>query len=293
SALRGPQRAAALLTAQTRTRAADRSARVTLDGLDDDASFAAAGTQTAVRLEGTFKARTPGTYLVVARWLDDHGKPGPVVDATCIRFDVPRRELWASVTIAPDLTMLTPIRDYSAVHLRTQLGYTWYLARPWLGVGVAGGYTFTRYVSSAGLPSWQDFQADPATGAQPLKWRRHALVVGPLVELRSRRAGLPVELRARMSAGLGVALVDVAGVSTLPNFATAPGYGPASLRLRSTFDATLELGLGYHAGPLAIAHVLTLGAVAINDMFSATRAVTATSGAGLFAGIGLILGGTP
>ncbi|HEY0133534.1 MAG TPA: hypothetical protein VGB85_05625 [Nannocystis sp.] len=61
------------------------------------------------------------------------------------------------------------------------------------------------------------------------------------------------------------------------------------LRLRPTLDATLEFGFGYRASPLAITEVVTLGAVAVNDIFSATRAVTTTSGPGLFAGIGLVL----
>jgi len=106
---------------------------------------------------------------VVARWVDADGKAGPAIDATCVRFEVPPRELWASVMFAPDLTVLTPIRDYRAHHLRVQLGQTWYSRRPWLGFGVTGGYAYTRQVSAAGLPSWQDFEVTGAQSVQPLQ----------------------------------------------------------------------------------------------------------------------------
>lgn len=290
-ALQGPGRAAALQAAQARATASPLP--LTLTGAGDDTQPPASEPRTATRLVGSFAARTPGTYLVVARWLAADGRPGPVADATCVRFEVPRRELWASVLVAPDLGVRTPIREHSAFHMRAAFGHTWYLARPWLGLGVAGSYTYTKYASLAGLPSWQDFTVDPAAGAQPLRWRRHALIVGPLLELRTRRARLPVELRARLLAGFGAALVDVRDVAEFPDFSTAASFGPSNLRMRPTLDATLELGVGVHAGPLEIAPMITLGAVAINDMFSAARAVTATSGAALFVGFGLILGGSP
>ena len=246
----------------------------------------------ATRIEGSFRARRPGTYLVVARRRRADGTTA-IADATCVRFDVPAHELWASVVFAPDLTTRTPIRSWGARHLRVQIGHTWYRPRDWLGLGVAGGYTYTRYVSSAGLPSWQDFQIDAATGRSELDWHRHAIVIGPLVEVRSRRATLPVEFRARLAAALGVAIIDVSDLLGFPDFATPAQFGTSKLRVAPTADLTLELGFGYDAGPLAVAHVISLGAVALNDMRSGRTSVTAIGGAGLFAGLGLILGGKP
>lgn len=247
----------------------------------------------AARLEGSFRARRPGTYLVVARWRRADGSTAPIADAACVRFDVPAHELWASVMFAPDLTTRTPIRNWGARHLRVQLGHTWYTPRDWLGLGVAGGYTYTRYVSSAGLPSWQDFMIEAPAGRGELDWHRHAVVIGPLVEVRSRRATIPVEFRARLAAALGIAIIDVGDLLGFPDFATPAQFGTSKLRIAPTADFTLELGFGYAAGPLAVAHVISLGAVAVNDMRSGTRSVTAIGGAGLFAGLGLILGGKP
>ncbi len=248
-------------------------------------------TAAAVQLAGSFQAIRAGSYLVVARWVDAAGRPGPAVDATCVRFEVPARELWGSVMFAPDLTTQTPIREYRAHHLRVMLGQSWYGQRPWLGYGVAGGYTYTRYASAAGLPSWQDFAVSGAQSVQALEWHRHALVVGPTVELRTRRANLPVEFRARLAAVAGVAIVDVSRVLAFPDFVTPASFGPSTLRVRPTIDSTLELGISYPAGPLTIGHVITLGMTGLQDMNSGSRAVTAIGGATMFGGLGLILGG--
>lgn len=262
-------------------------AHTSVEGHDEAALRAAAANQ----LDGSFTAIRAGDYLVVARWVDAQGKPGPAVDATCVRFEVPTRELWASVMFAPDLTMVTPIRDYRAHHLRALLGQTWYTRRPWLGLGVAGGYAYTRYASAAGLPSWQDFEVTGQQSVAPLEWHRHALVVGPLVELRTRRASLPVEFRARVSAAVGLAIVDVHRVTGFPDFATASSFGPSNLRVTPTLDSALELGFSYPAGPLTIGHVITLGTTGLTDMNSGSRAVSAIGGASMYSAFGLILGG--
>jgi len=208
-----------------------------------------------------------------------------------VRFEVPTRELWGSLMFAPDLTVGTPIRSYRAHHLRVMLGHTWYAKRPWLGYGVTGGYAYTRYVSAAGLPAWEDFEVNAADSIKPLVWHRHAVVVGPLIEVRTRRASLPVEFRARFSAVVGAALVDVHKVTSFGDFATASSFGPTNLRVRPTVDSTLELGFSYPAGPLTIGHMIMLGATGLQDMNSGARAVTAIGGASLFSGIGLVIGG--
>ena len=299
--LRGPDERAGFAAAEalTHTLGAARPMRVTGEDEAAQAGHAELRSAGATLLTATLRATRPGTYLVVARWQAADGRAGPVADATCIRFEVPDGELWASVMFAPDLTVVTPIRDYRSRHLRVMLGHTWYRPLGWLGLGVAGGYSYTRYLSAAGLPAWQDFGVPPMRTRQSLEWHRHAVLLGPLVELRSRRATWPVELRARLAAQLGVALIDVSdlvsddALGPGSNFATSAAFGTDSLRVRPTLDATLELGFGWHAGPLALTHVVTLGVVGANDMFSATRAVTAVGGAGLFAGVGLIVGGAP
>lgn len=254
---------------------------------DDEAVHTAAAT----RLDGSFNAIRSGSYLVVARWVDAQGKRGPAVDATCVRFEVPTSELFGSLMFAPDLTLLTPIRDYRALHLRAQIGHTWYRQRPWLGFGVVGGYAYTRYASAAGLPSWQDFEVTGADSVQRLEWHRHAVVVGPLIELRTRRASLPVEFRARLSFTAGAAIIDVQQITDFPDFVTGSSFGPSNLRVRPTVDSTLELGFSYPAGPLTIGHVITLGTTGLQDMNSAARAVTAIGGASMYSGLGLIIGG--
>jgi hypothetical protein len=299
--LRGPDERAGFAAVETLTRSlgAARLMRIRGDDETADAGHTEIRSAKATQLTATLRADEPGTYLIVARWLGASGRAGPVVDATCVRFEVPDGELWASISFTPDLTLRTPVRELRSRHLRVMLGHTWYRPLRWLGLGVAGGYTYTSYLSEAGLPSWQDFTVTPSQTRAALEWHRHAIVVGPLVELRSRRATWPVELRARLSAGLGVALIDVSRLISADrlgpdsSFATPAQFGTENLRVRPTFDATLELGFGYYAGPVAMTHVFTLGMVGINDMTSAARAVTAVSGAGLFAGFGLILGGAP
>lgn len=299
--LRGVDGRAGLSTVETLTRSLGAAKLMRISGDDEtaDAGHAELRSAKATALTATLRADSPGTYLIVARWRAPDGRAGPVVDATCVRFEVPDGELWASIGFTPDLTLRTPVRELRSRHLRVMLGHTWYRPLRWLGLGVVGGYTYTSYLSEAGLPSWQDFGVAPEQTRESLEWHRHALVVGPLVELRSRRATWPVELRGRLSAGLGAALIDVSRLITDDrlgadsDFATAAQFATENLRVRPTLDATLELGFGYNAGPLALAHVFTLGMVGINDMNSATRAVTAVSGAGLFAGLGLILGGAP
>ena len=244
-----------------------------------------------------------GTTIVTAHW-SRNGKLGPPVDATCIHFDVPDREVWATVMYAPDVLLRAPNADYAARHLRVMAGFTRYPLTPWLGFGLAAGYTYTRYSASAGLPSWQDLSVDPAASHAPLAWGRHGVVLGPLLEFRSRRVGvpvtrrsgdravvgLPVEFRARLSLGVGVGVVDIRDIAGFADFVGSREFGTARLRLRPTVDATGEFGVSYNAGPLTIGHFITIGATALNDMASSARAVSATSGAGLYAGVGLLLG---
>ncbi len=241
----------------------------------------------------SFRARQPGTYLVVARW-PGAARTGPVVAATCVRFAVPDTEFWGSVMFAPDLTTRNGVREYQATHLRVHLGKTWYRPLPWLGFGVFGAYTFTNVVDREGQPAWQDLHADQTLSRKRAQWFRHGLMLGPQIEARSRRATLPVELRARMSAGLGVAILNVREINeAFTEFRTPEMLNANNLRVAPVLDVLLELGVGYNAGPMAIVHTLMAGALSVNDMMTASGAATVRNGSSLVFGLGLTLGGAP
>ncbi len=245
---------------------------------------------TATNVSASFRAPRPGTYLVVARW---PGEREPV-DATCVRFEVPDTELWASLMFAPDLSTRNGVREVQASHLRVHFGKTWYRPLPWLGLGMFGAYTFTNMVDREGLPAWQDIKADQSRSRERMQWFRHGALLGPLVEARSRRATLPIELRARLSAGFGVAITDVNRIpEVFAQLRTPEQLNANNLRVSPAIDVLLELGVGYHAGPLAISHTLIFGAIAVNDMVTASTAATARNGSSLVMGVGLILGGAP
>lgn len=247
----------------------------------------------ATSATASFRAPRPGTYLVVARW-PGAGPSGPVVAATCVRFAVPDAELWATAMFAPNLTTLNGVREYQATHLRLHFGKTWYRPLPWLGFGAFGAYTFTNIVDRDGLPSWQDLYADQSKSRGRFQWYRHGLMLGPLIEARTRGATLPVEFRARMSAGVGIGVVDVRHIDTeFTEFRTPEMLNANDLRVSPVLDVLVEVGVGYNAGPVAIAHTLMVGALSVNDMLTASHAATVRNGSSLVVGVGLTLGGAP
>jgi hypothetical protein len=252
-----------------------------------DRASADGGPASSVPYSLTFRARRPGTYLVSASTKD------AVADVRCVEFIVPPREVWGSVVAAPDIFLRTPMSRVAARHLRFTLGHTWYRWRPWFGLGAVASYTYTHYAGPDGVPAWQDLGVDPAETHRSLQWSRHAVVVGPLVEFRSRDARIPVEFRGRLSVSAGMAIVNVADLVAFPDFAGSSRWGTTDLRLRPTLDATVELGVSAFAGPLAISPLVALGATALNDMSSGKWAISATGGAGFYTGFGILLGGAP
>lgn len=245
----------------------------------------------AINASAAFRAPRPGTYLVVARW-PGAGLTGRVVDATCVHFAVPDTELWGSVMYSPNLTTLNGVREYQTSHLRVHFGKTWYRPVPWLGFGIFGAYTFTNLVDRDGQPTWQDLHADQSLSRERFQWFRHGVMLGPLLELRSRRATVPVEVRGRLSTGLGVAVVDVNRIDAqFADFRTPERLNSNDLRVAPVLDVILEVGVGYHAGPVSIAHTLMAGALSVNDMLTAGDAGTALNGSSLVLGLGLVLGG--
>lgn len=230
----------------------------------------------------------PGVYLVTARW---EGAP-VLADAACITFEIKRSEVWGSVGLALDATTRAALNDYQWLHLRVMVGRTFYRWRPWFGLGVAGGYTLGRYLSREGLPTWQDVTVDPEGSDQPFEWTRHAVLVGPMLELRTRKATFPVELRGRVSVVGGLAIV---GVGRLPqqfkSFVTRDPLNNPNVRFRPTFDVLLELAVTWAAGPVVFGQGLFFGAVGVNDMVSAKHAATAVNGGGLVFGLSMTIGG--
>lgn len=260
-------------------------ARVTIaraDGGTDEADDRSTSYVAKVR------ASWPGTYLVAVRW---PGEAAPA-DAVCVRFEVRAGEAWGSVGFATGLTTRAGIAAYQWVHVRLMLGRTWYLPRPWIGFGISGGYSFGRFYHADGLPTWQDVATSPAGSGAPFRWQRHAVVLGPVIELRTRRATWPVELRARAMLAGGVAWVDV---SDLPpqfvTFVTADPFNTPNTRLTPNLDATLDLGVSYSIGRVSIGHTLLFGAIAFNELASQRNAATALNSGGLLLGLNLTIGG--
>lgn len=277
---------AALLRTQTPRgrRAAVRLRRV--DAGEDEAN-----TRSAM-YRATIDAGPPGTYLVTARWKD-----GPVQDATCVSFESPQREVWLGVGAAPDVTTMAGIRQYQWVHARFQVGYTFYRPLRWLGFGQVFVYSYSKYASRSGLPSWQDVTVAPEGSTSTLRWARHAVMTGPTIELRTRDATWPIELRARAAAVFGIGIVDVSEIeATLDgeatSFPTVTAFdGGDHRRLTPNLDLTLDLGFSYTYRRLVVGPSLLLGAIAVNEMWSAAHATTALNGGGLLLGINLVIGG--
>lgn len=230
----------------------------------------------------------PGVYLVTAHW----DGASVLADAACITFEIKRSEVWGSVGIALDATTRGALNDYQWLHLRVMAGRTFYRWRPWFGLGVTGGYTLGRFLSREGLPTWQDVTVDPEGSDQPFEWTRHAVMVGPLLELRTRKATFPVELRGRLSVVGGLGIV---GVSRLPqqfkSFVTKDPLNNPNVRFRPTVDVLLELAVTWAAGPVVFGQGFFFGAVSVNDMASAKHAATAVNGGGLVFGLSVMVGG--
>lgn len=263
---------------------ARRLGRVTLRRLDAGADEANAR---SVTYAAEVRAVGPGPYAVVVT------PPGEDVisDAVCVSFEVPRSEVWGTIGFATDATAMSGVREYQWFHARAAAGRTWY-ARPWLGIGVTGVYSLSRYIDQDGLPSWQSIAVDPARSGEVFEWTRHAMMVGPVIEARTRRASWPVELRARLAVVGGLAVVSVGRVpAEFESFITPDPLNNPRIRYSGNLDATLDLGIAYTAGPVVLGSSLFFGAISIVDMFRASTAATALNGAGMVLGLNLSIGG--
>jgi hypothetical protein len=178
---------------------------------------------------------------------------------------------------------LTPSPAPDQLYARTRLGYTHYL-RPIVGLGVFAGHGYTHYEWPDGRPAWQDLGVKDNAA---LAWQRHALLVGGVVELRTRVARLPFDLRLRAAPTLSVGFLRL---GRLP-----PGMTEFRDR-NDTLDIDLDLhfdaAIGYDIGRVAVQHLLLFGLHAVDDSILRTPNRIDDSG-GFFIGLGLGLGGAP
>lgn len=225
------------------------------------------------------RGHPPGWYLVVARWADDDVPRA----AACVELTASGREVWADLALSVGAMHLAPSPAPDQLYARTRIGYTHYL-RPIVGLGVFAGHGYTHYEWQDGRPAWQDLGVQDNAA---LVWQRHALLVGGIVELRTRVARLPFDLRLRAAPTLSVGFLRHGQVP--------PGmteFLARDNRLDVDLDLHFDAAIGYDIGPVAVQHLLLLGLHAVNDAILHTPNRIDANG-GFFIGLGLGLGGAP
>lgn len=226
------------------------------------------------------RGRLPGWYLVLARW---DGDTAPRA-ATCVELAAPPREVWADLAVSIGSLHIVPRPGPEQLYARLRLGYTQYL-RPILGVGVFAGYAYSEYAWSGGRPAWQDLAVKDGG---PLEWQRHALLIGGLVELRTRAARLPFDLRLRVAPTLSAGFLRLGRIPA--------GFTQFLGKAAEEFDVDLDLHIdavvGYDIGRVALQHVLLLGLHAVDDSLRRAPNTLGDDGA-FFIGLGLGIGGAP
>ena len=241
---------------------------------------AAAGGRLLARSDRAhLSGQPPGWYLVVGQWAGDEVPRA----AMCVELTAPEREVWADLTLSIGAMHLAPSPAPDQVYARTRLGYTHYL-RPIVGLGVFAGHGYTHYEWKDGRPAWQDLDVEDNSA---LEWQRHALLVGGVVELRTRAARLPFDLRLRASPTLGVGFLRLGRIP--------PGmheFLARDDRLDIDLDLHFDAVVGYDIGRVAVQHLLLLGFHAVDDSILSTPNRVDDNG-GFFVGLGIGLGGAP
>lgn len=241
---------------------------------------AAAGGRLLARSDRAhLRGQLPGWYLVVARWAGDEAPRA----AACVELAAPEREVWADLALSIGAMHLAPSPAPDQLYARTRLGYTHYL-RPIVGLGVFAGHGYTHYEWHDGRPAWQDLGVKDNAA---LVWQRQALLVGGIVELRTRVARLPFDLRLRAAPTLSVGFLRLGRIPP----------GMTEFRDRNdTLDIDLDLhfdaAIGYDIGRVAVQHLLLLGLHAVDDSILRTPNRIDDSG-GFFIGLGIGFGGAP
>lgn len=224
-------------------------------------------------------ARRPGWYVVLARWAGADAAS----DALCVELTASRQELWLDAAMSGGGLHLWPRGSPEELYMRTRVGYTRYL-QPSFGLGSFLGYAYTRYTLSEGRPTWSDLES---LNMEALRWHRHALLIGALVELRSRVRPLPFDVRLRAAPTLSVGVLDVAAIPR--EFTQLLGnHGGRTGNVDVDFNLHFDVGVSYTLGPLTINNLLQIGLNALDDAL--VRRAGIRSNAGMFVGFGLGIG---
>jgi hypothetical protein len=235
----------------------------------------------AMVYEGEVLPPRPGWYLVSIDG-DDDGV-FEIDDAICIHSTAPATELWLDMVISGGPLAYAKNGSRSQVYLRPRVGWTRYFHGRWLGAGVSLGYGFTNYAGQRG--DWTDLGV---AAEERLRWQRHALLLMPYLEARTRSTALPVEFRARLGPIVDSALVDIERVSDeLVDFRA--GHDEDAV-LDVDLDLGLDLAVGAPIGPMSLQVLVMLAYAAVDDPF-ARSATTVTQDANLYMGFGFAIGG--
>lgn len=243
---------------------------------DVDSSSATSG---AAVYEGRLAPPRPGWYLVT---IDGDGD-GELDDAVCIDATAHRLELWFDLATSGGPLAFARNGSRTMLYLRPRVGVTRYLRGGWLGGGLSLGYGLT---DSAGTRAdWTDLEV---ADEERQRWRRHALLLSPFVEARSRATVLPVEFRARLGPVLDPGVVDIRRVSDdLVGFRA--GFEDDAV-LDFDLDVALDLSVGGSVGPVHLDALAMLAFVGADDSI-ARSATTVRQDANLYLGFGFVIGG--
>ncbi len=236
--------------------------------------------------EGVFRAPRPGWYLLALS----------KEEAICVHATADPRELWGDIAITGGPLMFGLNKTFETgtaakLYLRSRFGATWYNARArWIGYGLFGGFAFTDYRGARS--DWSDLGGTAGgTGSasdEQRLWRRFSLLLGPMLEFRSRATAAEIEFRARVSPAVNLGVVDLTRIP-----AEAADFRRRNVNdgvLDVDFDVFVDLGMSAPVGRVELGGAIMLGYTGIDDRL-ALSSTTAFADANLFVGVGLFLGG--
>lgn len=249
---------------------------VELQRSHDDVDTSSGG---AAVYEGKLSPPRPGWYLVMVDADDDD----ELDDAVCIDATARSLELWGDFAASGGPLAFAKNGSRTLFYLRPRIGWTRYLRGGWLGGGVSLGYGFSQYVGTRA--DWTDLDVT-MEGRQ--RWRRHAMLVSPYIEARSRATVIPMEFRARFGPALDSGLVDTRRVQDdLVDFRA--GFEDDAI-LDFDLDLNLDLSVGGAVGPMQVDVLAMLTYVGVDDSF-ARAATTVIQDANFYLGFGFMLSG--
>lgn len=235
--------------------------------------------------EGPLKLPRPGWYLVVVKDGEE------VVDAVCVhsslarRPALPRREIWGDISFSGRPLAFATNGSRLQFRLQPELGVTWYVRRGWLGGGLAIGYAFSDFGGTRG--DWRDLDVSVQ---EQQRWQRHALLVGPHVEVRTRRGRSPIDLWARFSPMSDGGFLKLAGVDD--ELIEFRGGNADDVVLDLDLDLSLQLGVSIPLGPINLRGFGAVTYLGVDDSLRRS-ATSVTEDGNLIFGLGLGVSGGP